>query len=113
MARNGWSEETLEGQGYVFQSFFYVTTKGSVGKLCSLDIFRIEGEACEHEILKIKAKQLPPVFLQLVVYRKDVIFCFSAVRFSHFRPVCCVSFLILCIEIGIGLASLSFICWSL
>lgn len=63
-----------------------------MGKLCSLDILRIEGEACEHEMLKIKAKQLPPVFLQSVVYRKDVIFCFSGVRFSHFRPVCCVSF---------------------
>lgn len=80
-----------------------------MGKLCSLDILRIEGEACEHEMLKIKAKQLPPVFLQLVVYRKDVIFCFSGVWFSHFRPVCCVSFLILCVEIGIGLTSLSFV----
>lgn len=59
-----------------------------MGKLCSLNILRIESEACEHVMLKINIKQLPPVFLQLIVCRKDVIFCFSGVRFSNFRPVC-------------------------
>lgn len=56
MTRNGWSEEALEGQGYVFSSLirFYVTRKISVGKLCSLDGLRIESEGCEHVMLKIK-----------------------------------------------------------
>lgn len=44
-----------------------------MGKLCSLDMLRIETEACERVMLKIK--QLPSVFSQLTMDRKDVIFC--------------------------------------